>query len=215
MLPSWFDKKLFVVGVVMGIILAIFLFLSFFMIAKPAIYFYPTFPTQVTASVSSDELFIASEPDVGLVSPAVWKFTAYPDSVLVAGGRQYPYLFYETTYLGRKFPLSYGWSVPYGQLPSVLDYRLKQLGLNDAERKEFLAYWTARLQYSPYYSVYVIPQSEIDSKLRLSVSPKPDTVIRVLIGFRPTAEEEKLVAPITETPQRKGFTVVEWGGFVA
>jgi len=53
----------------------------------------------------------------------------------------------------------------------------------------------------------------IDELAPLEVSPAPDTVIRVLMDYRPLrkpvpATELELPAP----PVRRGFTVVEWGG---
>jgi hypothetical protein len=53
---------------------------------------------------------------------------------------------------------------------------------------------------------------EYDRHVPLHITPKPDTVIRVFMLFR------ALDSPIAVTPQRltkierKGFTVVEWGG---
>ena len=57
------------------------------------------------------------------------------------------------------------------------------------------------------------PKCCIDKIAPLQISPEPDTVIRVLMDVKPLekpvlVEEQKL----KQTPQRKGFTVVEWGG---
>ena len=46
----------------------------------------------------------------------------------------------------------------------------------------------------------------------LEISPKPDTIIRVLMEYKPLKkyiqiEEQKLCSS-----ERNGFTVVEWGG---
>ena len=46
----------------------------------------------------------------------------------------------------------------------------------------------------------------------LSISPTPDTVIRVLMDTKQLENLLRYELQLQETPQRKGFTVVEWGG---
>ena len=46
----------------------------------------------------------------------------------------------------------------------------------------------------------------------LNITPEPDTTIRVMMEYKKVdfpyeVEEQELM-----TPERKGFTVVEWGG---
>lgn len=53
---------------------------------------------------------------------------------------------------------------------------------------------------------------EINNNMPLELSIEPDTLIRVLMQYKPLdkymeVKEQKLV-----TPDRNGFTVVEWGG---
>ncbi len=53
---------------------------------------------------------------------------------------------------------------------------------------------------------------EINNNMPLELSIEPDTLIRVLMQYKPLdkymeVKEQKLV-----TPYRNGFTVVEWGG---
>jgi hypothetical protein len=46
----------------------------------------------------------------------------------------------------------------------------------------------------------------------LTVTPKPDTIIRILMDFKALEKPEPAVGYPIRTPERKGFTVVEWGG---
>ena len=68
------------------------------------------------------------------------------------------------------------------------------------------------MQAAPYYFVTFMGNSVMDELAPLNITPKPDTIIRVLMDFT------ELKAPISvegyniRTPVRKGFTVVEWGG---
>ena len=53
---------------------------------------------------------------------------------------------------------------------------------------------------------------EINSNMDLDINPKPDTLIRVRMEYKPlnkkiNVKEQKLI-PV----ERKGYTVVEWGG---
>ncbi len=201
-------------GLLAGLVLGGFLvLLEATTIAKPAVYFYPTTATNVSVRLQTDELVYYSNPQGAMLSPARWDFLAQPGSQLLTNGQSYPYLFYETTYLGRHFQTDSGWSIARADLPIVLPGKLKELGLNDAERAEFMAYWSPRLSESPYYSVYPVSRDQIDQKLAMAVMPHPDRFIRVLLGFKPTATSETLTPPAVVTPDRSGFTVVEWGGF--
>ena len=47
----------------------------------------------------------------------------------------------------------------------------------------------------------------------MQISPKPDTVIRILMDFKPLKKAIKVPEfKIPEVPLRKGFSVIEWGG---
>ena len=54
---------------------------------------------------------------------------------------------------------------------------------------------------------------EINDYMPLDVSPQPDTIIRVLMLYKPLektidVDEQQL----NSAPSRDGFTLVEWGG---
>jgi hypothetical protein len=44
----------------------------------------------------------------------------------------------------------------------------------------------------------------------LDVIPKPDTIIRVLMQYKALDSEEYIPEQKIITPERQGFTVVEW-----
>ena len=64
----------------------------------------------------------------------------------------------------------------------------------------------------PYYFVTFLAQKEIDRIAPLVVTPTPDTVIRVMMDFRGLDQWENVSGFSLHTPERRGFTVVEWGG---
>lgn len=46
----------------------------------------------------------------------------------------------------------------------------------------------------------------------LEFSEKPDTLIRVIMDFKPLNKKINVKEQKLERMQRKGFTIVEWGG---
>ena len=48
----------------------------------------------------------------------------------------------------------------------------------------------------------------------LEISPKPDTIIRVLMKYKPLNKKINIKEQKLDTPTRAGFTVVEWGGTI-
>jgi hypothetical protein len=68
--------------------------------------------------------------------------------------------------------------------------------------------------YIPPNEVKLLDQSFLEANAKLTVSPSPDTVIRVIFHFRPLDENKIMEALVIETPERKGFVVFEWGGIL-
>ena len=46
----------------------------------------------------------------------------------------------------------------------------------------------------------------------LSISPKPDTLIRIMMEYKPLNKKTKVNEQKLQKVDRKGFTAVEWGG---
>ena len=53
---------------------------------------------------------------------------------------------------------------------------------------------------------------EINEYMPLEFSEKPDTLIRVIMDFKPLNKKINVKEQKLEKMQRKGFTIVEWGG---
>ncbi|MBP5431099.1 MAG: hypothetical protein J6Y81_02180 [Ruminococcus sp.] len=47
---------------------------------------------------------------------------------------------------------------------------------------------------------------------KLNISPTPDSILRVFMAYVPLEEAIDVEPQQLETFERKGFTVVEWGG---
>lgn len=176
---------------------------------KPVIYLYPTKTTTVAVKVSPTGGFSVTEPkyDDG------WLVEARPSGELtnLSDGKPYPYLFWEGKGLNYAQPKE-GFVVARHEVEGFLKAKLSLLGLNAKESADFMEYWLPRMQAKPYYFVTFVPQQEFDKLAPLTVEPRPDTVIRVFMDYQGLEERKRVPEQKIATPQRRGFTVVEWGG---
>ena len=179
-------------------------------LCEPIIYLYPAVPADVIVSLGGGIRPSASTPEYGVG----WKVKAHPDGELRDSRDQgsHPYLFWEAPSPFVESP-ERGFVVPAAEVEEFLTNALTRLGLNETERADFLEAWLPLLDGAPYYFISFFERGLIDALAPLEVTPAPDTVIRVLMDYRP------LDAPFDVAPQelgppppREGFTLVEWGG---
>lgn len=71
-----------------------------------------------------------------------------------------------------------------------------------------------RLPKSPYYEIKLVSSEFLNKNAKLIIDPKPDTQIRLLFYFKPIKKLYTINEPKIITPERQGFTVVEWGGIL-
>ena len=55
-------------------------------------------------------------------------------------------------------------------------------------------------------------QKVINKEMPLYISPKPDSIIRILMEYKPIDHKVNIKEQKLSTPKREGFSVVEWGG---
>ncbi len=177
-------------------------------VEKPVIYLYP----EVTSDVS---VVLDYAGQLTCTYPTYrdgWQVTARPDGSLInkADGKRYSYLFWEGTG-DLALDMSRGFVVAGADTAEFLEDKLTLLGLNAAERNDFISYWLPRMQHSNY-NLIAFQGASYTAYAKLTVTPQPDSVLRVFMAF------QALDAPIdiAEQPlvpaQRNGFTLVEWGG---
>ncbi|MDP2946541.1 MAG: hypothetical protein Q8N88_00355 [Nanoarchaeota archaeon] len=176
-------------------------------VKKPAIYLYPTQDFQISVKLIVNGQITKTVPEY----KNIWNVFATKEGVIE---NKYDYLFYEAKLNKIKLPEE-GWIIKYGDLESWLDTNLIKLGLNEKEKSQFKEYWLVELPKSNYYEIKLLENSFLNENMQLSINPKPDIVIRLNFYFKPIKEEKVLEEPIISTPQRNGFTVVEWGGILA
>ncbi len=176
---------------------------------KPVIYLYPETEQDVNVQVKPVGGLTVSEPAYG----NGWNVRATPQSVLtnLSDGKQYGYLFWEGDG-GEYTKPTKGFVVARENVHAVMLEKLHTLGLNAIETADFLAFWEPKLTASPWTFITFVPQSQFETMAPLTVTPTPDTVIRVFMDFTSLEGPIDVEPLILTTPERKGFTVVEWGG---
>ena len=179
-------------------------------LAKPVIYLYPEAETEVNVRLDYKGrltcTYPAPDPD------GAWRVTALPDGTLTDNqGREYSYLFWEGASDETLPDFSRGFVVKGSDTAAFLREKLAYMGLTPREYNEFIVYWLPRMQDNPWNLIAFQGKNYTDSA-PLAVTPRPDSVLRVFMAYRPMA------APVVVPPQeltpfvRKGFTLVEWGG---
>ena len=174
---------------------------------KPVIYLYPETETRVTVKLDLPGELTCAYPayDGG------WTVTAAPDGTLTdEHGRTYNYLYWEGE-VANGFDFSKGFCVAGSDTAAFLEDALDRLGLTRREANEFLVYWLPRMQDNPY-NLIAFQQEAYTESAKLTVSPQPDSVLRVFMAWKPLARPVDVPAQTLPGFERRGFTLVEWGG---
>lgn len=176
---------------------------------KPIIYLYPEEQTEVNVTLGKPDNVTCSYPkyDDG------WTVLANPDGKLIDKdtNRELYSLYWEGKYTN-PIPMDEGFVVKGEDSSKFLEEKLAILGLNEREAEEFIIYWLPQLEENEYNFIRFATKEEIEESMPLEFSVKPDTVIRVLMQFKEVDKDYKVKEQKLETPERKGFVVVEWGG---
>ena len=95
---------------------------------------------------------------------------------------------------------------------NFLEEKLELLGLNYKESNEFIMYWLPKLENNKYNYIRFMTKEEIDNNMKLIINPEPDTLIRVMMEYKGLDKKIKVKEEKLTKVERKGYTVVEWGG---
>lgn len=178
-------------------------------IAKPVIYLYPTSAMDVNVKVDfEDGRFTCTYPAYN----DGWNVTAQPDGRLTnkADGREYSYLYWEGEG-NADYDMSQGFVVKGDDTAGFLQEKLAYMGLTPREYNEFIVYWLPHMQENPY-NLITFQGSAYTDNAKLTVSPQPDSMLRVFMVYQPLKAPVSIPAQTLEPFERTGFAVVEWGG---
>lgn len=135
-----------------------------------------------------------------------WKLECHPDGSFTAGNGAICHRLYWEAPVEWSIPMENGFCVAGADTAVFLAESLATLGLNSLEINDFLITWLPRMEGNPYNLI------TFHTDHGAKISPAPDTLIRVLMVFRPL-EESMDIAPQTLTPtERTGSTAVLLGG---
>ena len=175
--------------------------------AKPVIYLYPEEETEVTVRLDYDGTLTCTYP----AYEDGWTVTAAPDGTLRdEAGQTYSYLYWEGV-TRTEYDFSRGFCVPGADTAAFLEDALARLGLTRREANEFIVYWLPRMEANPY-NLIAFQAEDYTNHARLTVTPEPDSLLRVFMAWKPLEAPAGLPAQELPAVNRTGFTVVEWGG---
>lgn len=177
---------------------------------KPIIYLYPTEDMQVSVKLKYNNNIIVSYPEYS----NGWNVLAKTNGTMtdLVTNRELYSLYYESENVVKFKMEKDGFVINKNDLITFFEEKLATLGLTEREAEEFIIYWLPILQKNEYNYIRFATTEEIEENTPLEIEPKPDTTIRILMTYKGLKkpieiEEQKLV-----TPERNGFTAVEWGG---
>ena len=178
--------------------------------AKPVIYLYPEHETDVHVELE------LTEAELSTTYPKYnngWDVTAYPDGTLMnkADGTHHRYLFWDAVNCRTEFDFSKGFCVAGSDTESFLKEKLTYMGLTEDEMNEFIIYWLPLMEHNKYNLVSF--QGDVyTNSAKLNITPTPDSLLRVFMTYVPLDDAIDIEPQQLQTFERKGFTVVEWGG---
>ncbi len=182
---------------------------------KPVIYLYPEKITDVNVKVAPTSGFTKVNPTY---PEGGWNVRAYPSGQLFNYGdnETYSYLFWEgksdTWYNQPKE----GFVVSRDEIGYLFDKTLSAQNLNKQEISDFKEFWVPKMLESskPYFFITYTTEDFVNRVAPLQVTPRPDTVIRVMMDYEPLDAQIQVEKMTFDPKERKGFTVIEWGGML-
>lgn len=176
---------------------------------KPIIYIYPKEQLNVSVKLLNSSLLTTSYPRYH----NGWNVIAQPNGMLkdIETNKNYYGLYYE----GENHNVAMkkdGFIVNGEDTIEFLEEKLEILGLNEREINEFIIYWLPKLENNKYNYIRFETIEEIESYMPLEIKPTPDTIIRVVMDYKPLNEKIKIEEQKLMPQKRVGYSVVEWGG---
>ena len=174
---------------------------------KPLIYIYPEKDMDISIKLSNPELLSTTYPKYN----NGWNVRVLKDGTIKYNGKEFYGLYWE----GSSHEVNVtneGFVVKGEDVATFLEEKLAILGLNEREANEFIIYWLPKMEHNKYNYIRFETRDEIDSYMKLDITPKPDIVIRVVMDFKALDEKIDVKEQKLETTSRTGYTVVEWGG---
>ncbi|CAH1193842.1 hypothetical protein PAECIP111893_00567 [Paenibacillus plantiphilus] len=176
---------------------------------KPVIYLYPEQEQEVSVRLDYKGTLTVTYPEYA----DGWNVTARPDGTIInrRDGREYSYLFWEGRPEHDLDSIKEGFVVSGAETEAFLQRTLAGMGLMPREYNEFIVYWLPKMKNNNYNIIHFAGQEYVESA-KLTITPEPDSILRIFMVFQPSDQFVELPQQKLETFNRHGFAVVEWGG---
>ena len=180
-------------------------------VEKPIIYLYPTEEKNISMILWNPENLLHTYPKYD--SNKWWNVIAQPNWDLkdLDSWRELYALYREwksdiETYFNEGFVVAWKDIIPF------LEEKLEILWLNEREAEEFIVYWLPQMEWNEWNLIRFETIEEQNKNMPLIITPKPDTIIRIMMDWKAIDEPIEIPEQNLTTPERIWFTVVErWG----
>lgn len=175
---------------------------------KPIIYLYPEEVQEIDVKLDYTGKLMCTYP----LYNNGWEVIAHPNGKLINlnDNREYSYLFWEGI-SDYKWNIDKGFVVKGDRTVEFLQDKLSYLGLEPKEYNDFITYWLPIMQENKYNLIH-FAEEDYENLAKLSIEPKPDSILRVFMVFKALDECINIEEQELKTFDRTGFTVIEWGG---
>lgn len=201
-------KRILLLNLIVGISILLISCTNDAVSKKPVIYLYPKEEEVIDVKLEYKGELTVTYPEY----KDGWKVKANPDGTLInlEDNKEYSYLFWEGL-SDLDYDISEGFVVKNEDTVDFLQEKLEYVGLTPKEYNEFIVYWLPILQENNYNLIY-FAGDEYDEYAKLNINPKPDSILRVMMVYKPLDKPIEIKEQKLEQFKREGFTVVEWGG---
>lgn len=178
---------------------------------KPNIYLYPIKDTRITVNFNMPALLTKTIPSYH----KGWQVIASPDGQLkdTENGTYYDYLFYESMTDTALFTYNSGWVIHSDTREEQFRTILSEYGFNEREIADFVEFWKEKLDSGIDYVMYPQLPAVVNSAMPIQVSPEPAHSFRLWFAFE-TFQGNTPALPVISKMDRRGYMLVEWGGFI-
>ena len=171
---------------------------------KPNIYLYSDRDLTARVRLTPEKAITVSEP---AYQPGQGWLAQIRNGSLNGNG---DFLFYEGTGPDSGWQKEEGYVIRASSREQDMAAMLGPYGFNEKETVEFIEYWASHLIGDKDFVFYPQETDAVERVMPLSISPKPDHVMRIWFSAEPlVSAPEQVTHP--EKIVREGFYVVEWG----
>lgn len=182
---------------------------------KPVIYLYPEKIQDVDVKLNYKGRLTITYPEYNQKLGG-WRVRAHPNGkvINISDNREYSYLFWEGIPEASIYKMpNLGFISTGAKSHILLQDILQRAGLTPVEYNELIVYWYPQIANFKYVQI-AFAGPEYEETAKLTINPKPDSVLRIFIYFKGLNYKPTIEPQFLKKFERKGFTVVEWGGTI-